>query len=861
VTTDTPRRRKSRHRHRAATQQRNRKPSLDGMIEALWWPVLLGTITVSALMFGGVDQGAQLLSILGLSLLMVMTAVRSVRKGVPIATHWILIPMLALVGLVLLQVAPLGAGLVGTLSPQARQWWDSVGGTARLSLYPNETWNQLRVLMMALVVFFLTLQGVRTRASLVRALVGVTIMGMIVVGLALAQDLSGATKIFWVGPDGKGGVARSGPFIHYSHYGQFVNLAICCCVAWALVTLVRVQREQELSPKDLLKRLFLPECRALLLTLLFLPAAVFTLVYSSSRTATIALGAAMVPVVILVSQARILRGRAWWVFPPAMLAVGVSGVLALQVYMERLAALNSFEPYEQRVDIARDSMQLWKQFPLVGTGLGSFSVVFPMVDTSAVNEAAIHAENQYVHLMTETGVLGVACGVAVIGGLLWMSLRSSIRPRHSIQMAAIGLFGAVLCSAIHAMSDFALHLPANAMLMALVAALVVALPRIDDDVDTVATPSLARPAEGEETTQAVSASPGISKGLIVTWCVVGAATLLLLGNGAYASTRAQGAMITALEDSRAFVDRQWDGSDTQYTALLLTAQAATQLAPGNAEYAYRLNVFRWYALARERSADGTMALTPTLAGHLERLVDELKSVRKLAPTFASPVVLMEQVERLRGNTKIADDLMGLRFQLNRGDGGAGFERGKQLVAAGNWTDAVPMFHRALQRYVPAESVFQFVVVEHNNLQVASELAGADVGRMRALSAVLKSNKQTDVAARLDDRIYRELGERVTLFEAQAADFAELAEMAASRGDWDVAIKGYVTALNRNYDNISWRIALARIYLEQGRLVDAQGEADRLENLASENREVKQLRIDVLTRVESQRLNATTQPAQ
>jgi O-antigen ligase len=121
-------------------------------------------------------------------------------------------------------------------------------------------------------------------------------------------------------------------------------------------------------------------------------------------------------------------------------------------------------------------LAIWKQangiirdYPAVGTGLGTFVVAFRRYQTTSLDFLVDHAHNDYLEVTTDTGILGAALLFIPIMGLLirmilaYAGARSAYR--RSVLLACIGGTAALL---IHSATDFNLQVPANALLFAVV---------------------------------------------------------------------------------------------------------------------------------------------------------------------------------------------------------------------------------------------------------------------------------------------------------------------------------------------------------------------------------------------------------
>ncbi|MBF6569637.1 MAG: O-antigen ligase family protein [Candidatus Binataceae bacterium] len=124
----------------------------------------------------------------------------------------------------------------------------------------------------------------------------------------------------------------------------------------------------------------------------------------------------------------------------------------------------------------RDSLDMVRDYPLFGVGLGGWPEIFPHYQTGPWNEYYFReAHNDYLQYITETGLLGVVALIWFFG----LAARKCLSSRHSILPTdwpvVFALALALAAMAFHELVDFCLHIPANALLFTLLFALAVRL--------------------------------------------------------------------------------------------------------------------------------------------------------------------------------------------------------------------------------------------------------------------------------------------------------------------------------------------------------------------------------------------------
>ncbi len=122
-----------------------------------------------------------------------------------------------------------------------------------------------------------------------------------------------------------------------------------------------------------------------------------------------------------------------------------------------------------RLQIWRDTWLLVEQFPILGTGLGAFSYAYPQVKSINVQAKYYHAHNDYLELLTETGLVGFLILISLLGYLFIRLVKRVIRGREpwgvAMGIAGIAAVCAVFC---HSIADFNMHIPANVALFSVV---------------------------------------------------------------------------------------------------------------------------------------------------------------------------------------------------------------------------------------------------------------------------------------------------------------------------------------------------------------------------------------------------------
>jgi O-antigen ligase len=131
------------------------------------------------------------------------------------------------------------------------------------------------------------------------------------------------------------------------------------------------------------------------------------------------------------------------------------------------------ESVEQRIEPGLKSLAIVKDYPWLGTGAGTFYVVFPKYRPPEVIGFLDHAHNDYAQVAAELGCVGIAAALCAASGLLALGVITLAR-RGVPQLVRGMAFGGLMVTItllIHSWFEFNLQIPAVVVAVATVEAL------------------------------------------------------------------------------------------------------------------------------------------------------------------------------------------------------------------------------------------------------------------------------------------------------------------------------------------------------------------------------------------------------
>jgi len=353
-----------------------------------------------------------------------------------------------------LQLLPLPAEWLAVLSPEAARWhadaaWPAQNVAAPLTLDRYATLDGA-LKSAAYVGFFALSLALLDRHERIAA------AGYTLVVSGVLQALYGGITALTGGP----GEVASGSFVNRNHFAGYLEL----CLSAGLGLLVGSLTGKSASNwKQFLRNSVTWILSPRMQLRLALIVMVIALILSRSRMGNSAFFISMLAtgaIALLLSKR---APRSMMVLIASLVVIDIALVGAYFGVEKVVDRIEQTQMQEERRESAQ-ALAIWRDYPVFGTGLGSFRVVFPKYRGADLGEPYTHAHNDYIEFASETG----AVGIGLLGLLVVMSFGAALRAqlvRHNPLMRGMS-FGAmmgIIALMIHSSVDFNLQIPANAL--------------------------------------------------------------------------------------------------------------------------------------------------------------------------------------------------------------------------------------------------------------------------------------------------------------------------------------------------------------------------------------------------------------
>jgi O-antigen ligase len=423
-------------------------------------------IILSALAYGTVHYWALAVFFLGAVLMLILWMIDGWTLGkIRISGNILQLPLLGMLLLGLIQLLPLRTSDNIGIS--------SVPFVRSLSLDPYSTRFILIQVTALLIYFSATLVFIDTPKRLRLLVRTITIFGFFLAIFGLTQSFT-TGKVYWIRelPQSQ----PFGPFINRHHFAGYMELAI----ALPLGLLFSGSLEKE-------KRFIYLFAVGLMSV---------ALIMTNSRGGLISL---LAEIVFLVAVAGFRRGdkkrkthqetsrfkttaiRAGLALAMIVVAFGAVTWLGGDNALSRLlGSLNTDDPTTGRAHFWAVTLDIIKTHPILGIGLGAFSVVYTRYDSRNGLFRLEQAHNDYLQVLSDGGIVGAALGLVFIIGLFRLGFARRESHDHFRRGVATGALAGCFALLVHSFFDFTLHTTSNALLFLILVALATMNGRVED---------------------------------------------------------------------------------------------------------------------------------------------------------------------------------------------------------------------------------------------------------------------------------------------------------------------------------------------------------------------------------------------
>ena len=418
---------------------------------------LISIIAFTALAHGAVEAWSVAIFELLIVILLLLWAVKSlIEKHFELKVPLTVLPIMAFLLL----------GLIQSISLT-----NDSGQLISLSFDTQATQSTVKILFFLLVSHILAANIFKTQDRMQKPVIFLTIFGFVLAIFGLLQYFTWNGHLYWLRPAVVTTKGVIGPFVNHNHFAGYMELIVPFPIA--LIITGAVNRHRMLYG-------FAAAMMAI------------ALASSLSRGGIISLVGGLVFIIILgidhnrrkfraaPESSNVSNGFNW----TTLINFGALGLILGAILLgtlwigsspiiDRLTKNNvvgvdeKAESFERsRGWIWKNSMTMFRMNSVSGVGMGAFETAYPKYssDNNGLSQIVDRAHNDYLQVLTDTGLIGGAITVWFILSLLFIVFRS-LRSYDPFRGAlAIGCGAAIFSIMIHSIFDFNLQIPSTSIL-------------------------------------------------------------------------------------------------------------------------------------------------------------------------------------------------------------------------------------------------------------------------------------------------------------------------------------------------------------------------------------------------------------
>ncbi len=453
------------------------------MEKALKCLVLL-LIPFLALAFGGVQEWAistmEILLFLALFIGALLILTLHKEKLHPGSDNFILFLFLLLPpALLVFQLIPFPEKLLDLISPGLTEIADMAGiksrtsFPSRISINSNATLNTLIESTSYIIVFIFVSLGFREKNDLKKTTYFLVFFGFAISFFGIIHKFTSNGKLYWVKELTRGG-SPFGPFVNHNHFAGFIVMIIMPTLALILYATSCKRRSvndgYELNTSILI---------------LFVSVMIAALFLTLSRGGMAGFIAGVITLFCLLIKEGEHFKRGVIAAITAVSTVGLITAIGAGTILARFSTLFGFykeSSYLYRLTGWKASFEAFKDFLLFGTGGGTFADIFTVYRPLSMRSTFIHAHNEYIQLMVESGIAGLIITLFIVVFFIKkfnpLAKRSESR---GVRYLHCGFFSGLVALMVHSIVEFNFRIPSNAYLFAVLAGLCVAASPVEKE--------------------------------------------------------------------------------------------------------------------------------------------------------------------------------------------------------------------------------------------------------------------------------------------------------------------------------------------------------------------------------------------
>ncbi len=370
---------------------------------------------------------------------------------------------------IFVQIIPFPPWLIGLISEGTFTLYQNTAGTIEpnswisLSINKQETLSEFFRYSTYAVFYIFMVQLLKDSDFLKKTVQIVTFLSAFLAIFAILQYFISGDRIYWFREVPKN-ATPFGPYIYHNHFAGFMEMT------FPLALCLFLYYKPRLSYHSFRERLFElfnhPKINLHMLYgfwTIIIGASVFV---SYSRGGIISLCLSMVFLAIMMTGFAV-RKEGQVLFSLVIILILFSvGWFGWDPIFDRFERIRNAEGVIQdsRIPVWEDSMNIVREYPLTGTGFGTFVHIYPSYRTAKGNLIFDHAHNDYLEILSNGGVVGAFLFFCFLFSFFYKTYQKVKKRHDSLSIFLyLGSITGIVAILIHSITDFNLQNGANGL--------------------------------------------------------------------------------------------------------------------------------------------------------------------------------------------------------------------------------------------------------------------------------------------------------------------------------------------------------------------------------------------------------------
>lgn len=382
-----------------------------------------------------------------------------------------LLPLVLFLTYILVQTIPLPGFIVHLLSPHAyeiHQANQQITGThywIPLTLHPKVTLNEFFRYSTYVLFYILTVQLLSKNKNLQICVFIITLFGALLAFSSIIQFYTTEDMALWFRHSPRNSIVM-GPYVNHNHYAGLMEMIFPIALGLFLFYRPRINNTSLIKGVAEIFKQEKANIHILIGSAVLL--IIVSIFVSLSRGAMLSSFMALIFFTFLLLKRKISKGNTMVLIGVIMITALCIGWFGWDQIFERFAQLKKAHGviYESRVNFWKDTKEIIRDYPITGSGMGSFASVYPSYRTFESDSTTIltHAHNDYLELLAEGGVIGFGLAACFLITLFFKTYKVFLKRRDALSIYLyIGCITGMLSILFHSFTDFNTHIGANGL--------------------------------------------------------------------------------------------------------------------------------------------------------------------------------------------------------------------------------------------------------------------------------------------------------------------------------------------------------------------------------------------------------------